>query len=444
MALRVNKLFLPRSLYARAFLILLIPLVALQLVMAVVFVQRHFEGVTRQMTRNIARELAVAQQVIDTSPSWEIAQLRLINLSVPLDFSMELDAEATVDGKSRRRWFDLSGRALLDEMYFLLGDDLSVDLISDDKVVDVRLTTDKGVLHAAIPRSRVSASNPHQLLVLTTITSLLLAAVALLFLRNQLRPILNLAKAADAFGKGQSVPYRPTGAEEVRRAGNAFLAMRGRIERQIEQRTQMLSGVSHDLRTPLTRMKLTVEMADDIQDADELKRDLSEMEEMLDAFLAFARGDQMEDMVSVSAVDLADDVVARCRRSGVEIDLTVNTAKPDDVDIMIREGALRRALQNLITNGARYGSHVKITLNVIDKSAQFTIEDDGPGIPEDKLDYVTRPFTRLDEARNQDKGGGVGLGLSIAQDVARIHGGSLTLGRSASLGGLKAVITLPR
>ena len=444
MALRLNKSLLPRSLYARAFLILLIPLLALQLVVAIVFIQRHFEGVTRQMTRNIARELAVAQQVIDTSPTTDIAQLRLINLSKPLDFPMELDREASVDGESHRAWYDLSGRALTSEMYRLLGRKLSVDLLTDDKVVDVQLATEKGVLHAAIPRSRVSASNPHQLLVLTTLTSLLLAGVALLFLRNQLRPILSLAKAADAFGKGQSLPYRPTGAEEVRRAGNAFLAMRGRLERQIEQRTQMLSGVSHDLRTPLTRMKLTLALSEGVEGVDEMNRDLSEMEEMLDAFLAFARGDQMEEITEVDAVAMVDDIVARGRRSGANIDLAVTTADPDDVDIMVRAGALDRALQNLVGNAARYGKQVKFSLSVLANSAQFTVEDDGPGIPEDKLDYVQRPFTRLDEARNQDLGGGVGLGLSIAQDVARSHGGSLTLGRSQALGGLKAVITLPR
>ena len=444
MALRLNKSLLPRSLYARAFLILLIPLLALQLVVAIVFIQRHFEGVTRQMTRNIARELAVAQQVIDTSPTTDIAQLRLINLSKPLDFPMELDREASVDGESHRAWYDLSGRALTSEMYRLLGRNLSVDLLTDDKVVDVQLATEKGVLHAAIPRSRVSASNPHQLLVLTTLTSLLLAGVALLFLRNQLRPILSLAKAADAFGKGQSLPYRPTGAEEVRRAGNAFLAMRGRLERQIEQRTQMLSGVSHDLRTPLTRMKLTLALSDGVEGVDEMNRDLSEMEEMLDAFLAFARGDQMEEITELDAVAMVDDIVARCRRSGANIDLAVTTADPGDVDIMVRAGALDRALQNLVGNAARYGKQVKFSLSVLASSAQFTVEDDGPGIPEDKLEYVLRPFTRLDEARNQDLGGGVGLGLSIAQDVARSHGGSLTLGRSQVLGGLKAVITLPR
>ena len=444
MALRLNKSLLPRSLYARAFLILLIPLLALQLVVAIVFIQRHFEGVTRQMTRNIARELAVAQQVIDTSPTTDIAQLRLINLSKPLDFPMELDREASVDGESHRAWYDLSGRALTSEMYRLLGRNLSVDLLTDDKVVDVQLATEKGVLHAAIPRSRVSASNPHQLLVLTTLTSLLLAGVALLFLRNQLRPILSLAKAADAFGKGQSLPYRPTGAEEVRRAGNAFLAMRGRLERQIEQRTQMLSGVSHDLRTPLTRMKLTLALSDGVEGVDEMNRDLSEMEEMLEAFLAFARGDQMEEITELDAVAMVDDIVARCRRSGANIDLAVTTADPDDVDIMVRAGALDRALQNLVGNAARYGKQVKFSLSVLANSAQFTVEDDGHGIPDDKLEYVLRPFTRLDEARNQDLGGGVGLGLSIAQDVARSHGGSLTLGRSQALGGLKAVITLPR
>jgi len=309
MALRNS--YLLRSLFPRATLIVIVPLIALQMVVAFVFVQRHFDGVTRQMTRNIAREIAVAQQVIDTSPTAEIAQLRLVNLSQPLAVQLTLDALGEVAPEHRRAWFDWSGRALITEMEALLGTELSVDLKSDDRQVDALLQTEKGVLRAIIPRSRVTASNPHQLLVLMAVTALILAVIALVFLRNQMRPILELADAADAFGKGRSVPFRPRGAEEVRRAGGAFLSMRSRIERAIEQRTLMLSGVSHDLRTPLTRMKLTLALAEDMPEAKEMGRDVSEMERMLNAFLAFARGDQMEeehevDLVATPDVEITD------------------------------------------------------------------------------------------------------------------------------------------
>ncbi|WP_112323820.1 ATP-binding protein [Oceanibium sediminis] len=437
------KSYLPRSLFLRASLILIGPLILLQLVVAVVFVQRHFEGVTRQMTQNIARELAVAQQVIDTSPSAEIAQLRLQNLSRPLAIGLSLDPDTQVTGENARLWYDLSGRVLTEEMTALLGPSLRVDLAGNARQVDARLRTDKGVLHAVIPRTRVTASNPHQLLVLMIATSLVLGVIAILFLRNQMRPILNLADAAAAFGKGRSVPFRPAGAEEVRRAGQAFLAMRARIERAIEQRTLMLSGVSHDLRTPLTRMKLTLALADDLPEAAEMGRDVDEMEQMLEGFLAFARGDQMEDTEQVDLFDMVADLGERARRAGVQISVVTEAEPGSDRRFPLREAAVCRALMNLISNGARYGTHVRLTLRLTANRAIFVVEDDGPGVPADKREEVTRPFTRLDKARNQDKGGGVGLGLAIAQDVARSHGGALELGDSA-LGGLSATIRLPR
>ncbi|NNU80605.1 two-component sensor histidine kinase [Halovulum dunhuangense] len=438
------KTYLPRSLLPRTILIVMVPLIALQLVVAFVFVQRHFEGVTRQMTRSIAREIAVAQQVIDTSPTAAIAQLRLQNLSEPLAITLDLEPLETVSGDNLRLWYDLSGRALIQEMTALLGPDLRVDLRSNDRMVDARLQTDRGVLHAIIPRVRVTASNPHQLLVLMIVVSLVLAAIAILFLRNQMRPILDLADAADAFGKGRSVPFRPAGAEEVRRAGNAFLSMRARIERAIEQRTLMLSGVSHDLRTPLTRMKLTLALADDMPEAAEMNRDLNEMERMLDAFLAFAKGDQMEEMQEVDLPGLIAELAEQAARSGILLETSVQVETPGAATMPLREAAIRRALTNLVNNAARHASRVRLTLRLTQRAANFIVEDDGPGVPEDKREEVMRPFTRLDTARNQDKGAGVGLGLAIAQDVARSHGGALDLSDSPDLGGLRCVFRIPR
>ncbi|MSU89096.1 HAMP domain-containing protein [Rhodobacteraceae bacterium 2CG4] len=435
---------LPRSLFPRAMLIVIVPLIALQLVVAFVFFQRHFEGVTRQMTRNIARELAVAQQVIDTSPTAEIAQLRLTNLSQPLEIALSLRAEELRPGAHRRDLFDLSGRALVAEMADLLGGQLQIDLAADRRQVDVRLQTDKGVLRAVIPRSRMTVSNPHQLLVLMTATALVLAVIALLFMRNQMKPILQLANAADAFGKGRSVPYRPAGAEEVRRAGAAFLSMRQRIERAMEQRTQMLSGVSHDLRTPLTRMKLSLAMADAMPEAREMERDVEQMEQMLNSFLAFARGDQMDEVEDVHLPALLEEMAEQARRGGgcVETDIRLEPAELPTATL--RRAALARALQNLLSNATRYGSRTRLSLRTTPRAVQFIVEDDGPGVPVDRREEVMRPFIRLDSARNQDRGGGVGLGLAIAQDVARAHGGALELSDSEALGGLKAVLRLPR
>lgn len=438
------NVYFPRSLLPRAILIVIVPLIALQMIVAFVFVQRHFEGVTRQMTQNIARELAVAQQVIDTSPSTAIAQLRLLNLSEPLAIELSLTPGDSVDDPHRRQWIDLSGRALIAEMEALLGHNLAVDLVADDREVDAQLLTEKGVLRAVIPRSRVTASNPHQLLVLMAVAAVVLSVIAIVFLRNQMRPILQLANASDAFGKGRSTPFRPAGADEVRRAGAAFLAMRTRIERAIEQRTLMLSGVSHDLRTPLTRMKLTLAIADDIPDAKDMARDVDEMEKMLNAFLAFARGDGQEDMTEVDLTALIDDIATQARRSGTALETQTRNETDEPPRMLLREDAIGRALQNLISNAARYGTVVRLCLRFTARSAVFLIEDDGPGIPDDRHEEVMRPFTRLDEARNQDKGGGVGLGLAIALDIARSHGGALDLGRSEDLGGLKCTFRLPR
>jgi two-component system osmolarity sensor histidine kinase EnvZ len=266
----------------------------------------------------------------------------------------------------------------------------------------------------------------------------------MLFLRNQVRPIRELAAAAEAFGKGRSVRFRPAGAEEVRRAGAAFLSMRQRIERQLEQRTRMLSGVSHDLRTPLTRMKLALAVAEDTPEKAELVHDVNEMERMIEGFLAFARGEAGEEAAEADPVELAEEIGVEVRRGGREIAVASVSDTPEDRQIVIRRTAVKRALQNLVDNALAHGERVALSVRLLAKSVEFAVEDDGPGIPEAERENALRPFVRLDEARNQNRGGGVGLGLSIAVDIARSHGGALELGRSERLGGLRAVLRLPR
>lgn len=436
--------YLPRSLFSRAALIVLLPLILLQLLVSFVFVQRHFDGVTRQMSRSIAREIAVAQQVIDTSPTSSIAQLRLLNLSQPLAIPFDLDAQQEDPGPSRRHWYDLSGRALTEELRALLGrEDVSVDLTRDRRLVLVRLRTEKGLLEASIPRVRTTASNPHQLLVVMVFASLILIAIAFLFLRNQIRPINELANVSEAFGKGRSLPYRPAGAEQIRRAGTAFLSMRSRIERQIEQRTQMLTGVSHDLRTPLTRLKLSLELMEDAEDLHHMIQDVRDMEDMLDAFLAFARGEREEEPTRCEPVEIAREIAASFERGGSALDLVLPT-EPTQQHATLRKSGVMRAVQNLLNNAAHYGEKIRLTLKLMPKTCEFIIEDDGPGIPEDRREDVFKPFLRLDASRNLNKGGGVGLGLSIALDIAHAHGGALELSTSKDLGGLRATLRLPR
>lgn len=439
------KPILPRRLFWRTLAILLIPIVALQVVVGLVFFQRHYQRVTEQMTRNVAYELAYAIDQIEVAEEPASAALRIADLARPLGFDLRLEPGPPPEPLVRRPLFDVTGGTIAATFDAALNRPIALDLASDPRAALLRVGTTAGTLAASVPRDRLSVSNPHQLLVLMVLSALLLTTVAVIFLRNQVRPILALAEAAEAFGKGRSLPYRPAGAEEVRRAGLAFLSMRARLERQIEQRTQMLSGVSHDLRTPLTRMKLTLALMDETEESRDLLADVDQMERMLGEFLAFARGDGTEETVETNPFLLATAIVEDARRAGA----TIRLARIDETrrggTVALRPGAMTRAVQNLVGNAQRHGTEVLLTVRLGPRSLAFIVEDDGPGIPEAERTRALQPFTRLDAARNLDSGpGNVGLGLTIALDVARSHGGILELGHSPDLGGLRATLRIPR
>ena len=427
---------LPRGLYGRAALILIVPVVVLQLVVSAVILQRHFEGVTRQMTASVAAELRLIHDVLGEGGR---GAARAVAGPLGVRLGDATGPRAGVD----RVWWDLSGRAVVATLRETVPAVDAIDLRRNDRQVFVTMDGPAGPVELAFPRSRVSASNPHQLLVWTIAMGLLMTAIAYVFLRNQLRPITRLARVASEFGKGRTLPYRLAGAAEVRAAGQAFLNMRARIERQIEQRTLMLSGVSHDLRTPITRMRLELGM---MQAAPEevaaLARDIDEMETLLDGFLDFARGTAGDAPVPTDPADLLSAVVEDARRAGREVALYLPDAPCRPVPM--RPQAVRRALMNLVSNALRYGRRAEARLVVGPDTVTVRIEDDGPGIAPEDRGRAVRPFVRLDAARNQDRGSGVGLGLAIAQDVARSHGGSLQLSRSARLGGLAVAFVVPR
>ena len=432
------KRFSPRGLYGRAALILILPVVTLQLVVSVVFIQRHFEGVTRQMTQTAAREVELLLQDIAVASTPETALEAVADVAALLQIVLRFPLDDAVP-ESQRRWYDLSGLQVIDTFDRLLPRLLAVRL-PDDRNVLLYLDTPPGVLEVTLDRRRVSPSNPHQLFVNMVFFGGLMTLIAFIYLRNQLRPITRLAQAAEAFGKGRTVTYRPSGAVEVRAAGNAFLDMRNRIERQIEQRTLMLSGVSHDLRTPLTRLKLGLSMLDDA-DAADLKRDVDEMQCMLYEFLNFARGISEADPSPVDPAELLRELVEDFARAGKAVTLVAVEGRGT---ILLRRLAMRRAVENLITNAVRYGSRAEVSMMLTEKSLRIRVEDDGPGIPPAQRSEAVKPFTRLDAARNQNKGSGVGLGLAIATDIARAHGGVLRLGQSERLGGLQADIVIAR
>ncbi|MEM6823546.1 MAG: ATP-binding protein [Pseudomonadota bacterium] len=433
------KTLAPRSLFGRTALILLVPILTIQIVVSYVFIQRLYERVTEQMTRSVLPSLSLVLAEAETANDIDTVEREVRDLARDLGINLTFAGAEQI--RDLRSSLDLSGAVVSRTLRSALPAIRAVDLESNSRRVRLSVDTRHGLVSIGFPRERVSASNPHQLLVLMVFVAFVVTVISFLFLRNQVRPIRHLAEAASAFGRGQHLVYRPSGAMEVRQAGSAFLEMRTRIERHIEQRTLLLSGVSHDLRTPLTRMKLSLSLMPDDTERRALERDVHEMQEMLTTFLDFASVDATETVEAVEPAQLVAKLVARGRVEGAKIELgPVAATGPLD----IRPMALERALQNLINNAKRHGTRIRISVAMTERTARFSVEDDGPGIPEHRREEAMKPFARLDASRNQDKGGGVGLGLSIVRDVARQHGGMLRLGESADLGGLQVDLLLAR
>ena len=434
------KTWLPRGLMGRALLIMVLPVVVLQIVASLIIIQRHFDGVTRQMSRNVRIEAAWIAAEARAAPDLPSAQARARAIADGLVLGLTFPAAGPVPAEDQRLWWDLSGREVGTTLHDGLSGLVAVDLLTNARQVQLWIETRHGMMRLDVPRARVTATNPHQLLVIMALASALMVGVSWLFLRNQMVPINRLAKAAEAFGRGHALPYRPRGALEVRAAGKAFLDMRARIERQIEQRTLLLSGVSHDLRGPITRLKLGLSLLPEDEEVEALQEDVVAMERLVEEFLAFARGDATEETVRVDPGQVLRDLAARYQRRGEALELG---AVAETGPMKLRVQAVERALENLIGNGLRHGSRVVLSSQASERFLRLVVEDDGPGIPEARREEAMQPFARLDAARDPNRGGGVGLGLSIAADIARSHGGELRLGRS-DLGGLRAELSLAR
>jgi two-component system osmolarity sensor histidine kinase EnvZ len=439
------KSLLPRTLFGRAVLILVTPLILVQAVATWVFYDRLWEAVMHRLSSGVAGDIAL---VVDARPLLPAGtdQGRLLALAghrTDLIFVFHKGAHLPPGSLRHRTSLPDPGHLIEIELTLALEEHLHhpfhVASIDGGHAYVVSVDIPDGVLDATVPRDRLWTSTTYIFLLWMVGTALITLAVATLFLRNQIRSLRRLAIAAEAFGKGRDVPnFRLEGAAEVRQAARAFLVMRERIQRQISQRTEMLAGVSHDLRTPLTRMKLELELLGEDEEIQGLKADVAEMERMVAGYLDFVRGEGTEAPRVADLVALLRIVIANAERTGAKISL----GGPVELHLPLRPDAVQRAITNLVGNAARFGSHVWITVLPGRTAVEIMVDDDGPGIPEDLREAVFRPFFRVEGSRNRMTGG-TGLGLTIARDIARSQGGELTLDASPQ-GGLRAKLALPR
>ena len=434
---RAVSRLMPKGLYPRALVIVIAPVVLLQSVIAYVFMERHWQTVTQRLSSAVSQDIAALIDVYESYPQDKDAALlsRIAQERLGLDVDILPDTDLPAPGP--RPFFSLLDSALSTELSQQVKRPFWLDTVGRSSLIEIRIKLGNDVMRVLTRRSQAYASNSHIFLLWMTGTSLILLTIAVLFLRNQIRPILRLADAAEAFGKGRDADFRPRGAREVRRAGNAFIEMKRRVERSIGERTMMLNGVSHDLRTILTRFKLSLALLERSPDLEAIEKDVDEMSRMLEDYLAFARGDAGESPVETDIRSLLEHLKADAERQGHQTELTV----VGDPLVVVRPDAVRRLLTNLVSNAARFGDRIAIRATHDARYLIVMVDDDGPGIAPELREDVFKPFFRLDEARNVD-GGGTGLGLAIARDIARSHGGDIILAESP-LGGLRATVRLP-
>ncbi len=434
------KRFLPHTLLARTILIIVTPVVLLLASTTYVFYERHWDTVTRRLTLGVAGDVGMIIDNLDAltkagnlEPFLDSVQEHLL---ISIDFQAgavlaEIPPQASVQNR-------ILDRTLTKALSERLSQPFQIDTANLGESLEILVQMEDGVLTVTTLRERVTSTTTFIFIMWMAVVSLILLGVAILFLRNQIRPIRNLAQVADAFGKGRDAPdFKAWGATEVRQAAHAFQDMRARIQRHMAQRTEMLAGVSHDLRTPLTRMRLQLEMLPKNKEIEDLLSDVMEMEAMVEGYLAFARNQDTEVAVETDLPKLLEQVVDNARRAGAHIELDAES----ELLVPLHPNAFLRCMTNLVDNARRYATHVAISAKRVGPVIEITVDDDGPGIPPDKRDEVFRPFRRLEESRNPQTGGS-GLGLAIARDVIRSHGGEITL-TDAPMGGLRALLRLP-
>ncbi len=435
-ATRIKRM-LPRGLFGRTLLIIVLPTLITLAAATYVFFDRHWYTVTTRMSTALAGDVAVVVELMHDSMTPQ-SKAEIVDLAqARMDLTVNFTPGATLTPRVHHYinpLRDILKGALNDRLRY----PFDINMHVAPETIAISVGAPEGVYVIESPERRIYTPTTQVFIAWMTGSSILLSAVALLFMRNQIRPIRRLAEAAEAIGKGRPVPwFKAEGASEVRQAAAALMVMRDRLRRQITQRTAMLAGVSHDLRTPLTRMKLQLALMPETPETKEFAADIAEMETMLEAYLAFARGEEAEPAVETSLHDLLEEIVTPLRRQNPHIMLVA----PANITAVLRRNAMKRCLSNLIANALRYGKQAQINVAIRDHSVDITVDDDGPGIEHARREDVFRPFLRLDESRNQATGG-VGLGLTIARDIARFHGGDVAL-EDSPLGGLRARLWLP-
>lgn len=435
---RAFKGLAPKGLYARALLIIIVPVVLLQSFLVYLFMEWHWQAVTYRLSAATTHDIAMLIDVLENQPQFDPALLsdmarRNLNLVV------QVQRGGTLPTRRKPRFYELLDTSLSKQLRNVIQRPFWIDSLGASRTVEIRIQLEGKILKVLVPIAQTYASNSHIFLIWMIASSLTLLAIAILFLRNQIKPILSLADAADRFGRGRPPPddFRIRGAREVRQAAQAFLDMRERIERHVEQRTTMLAGVSHDLRTILTRFKLQLALLPP-EDADALRHDADDMQQMLEDYLAFARGDSGEEIARVNIRPILEAVRATAEHTGKTVHVEI---RDEPLIVPLKRAAFKRAVLNLVMNSTRFAGAITVRAMKIRQALVLTVDDDGPGIPADKRDEVFRPFHSLDGSRNQNVKS-TGLGLAIARDIVRGHGGELTLEES-TMGGLRAQIRIP-
>ena len=432
---QILKKIFPSGLYTRSLIIIIAPIVILQAILTFVFLERHWQLVTKKLSSSVVSEIGMMMDMQKNNDLIEISS----NAKKFYDINLRLLTNQRIDNDFRLP-ANLVEKTLSQELQKNLDNKYSIEDIPEEKKVIINIEVENGILEFVIPRRNVYATNSHIFLVWMVISSILILSIAILFLRQQIKPIEKLAKAAESFGIGRKIKnFKPTGATEVRKAADAYIKMQERIEKFLEQRTLMLAGVSHDLRTPLTRIKLQLEMYSNQKGNTELLKDVNEMQYMLETYLDFSQTVSSEEDTEVDLKELIDNIISTSNEKSKIISLKPTNLK--NIKYICKKIALKRCVINLINNAKAFGDEVLITLNESNKEITITIEDNGPGIPKKDYEKALRPFQRLDSSRNQNIAGS-GLGLSISQEIMNSIGGNIKLSKS-KLGGLKVIIALP-